>query len=179
VNANTEIKLEDLHATIEAAIKAKFPDLKTVEFYREDRDSLDLPACLLDLTEFEEEPKEDPGTGQLAVMARFEAEFVLGFRTPKAKLSARILAAAFAHFVSSRRWPGGKVGKAESIQAYKSDFKPELDQYEVWCVEWRQIVHLGESVWKDEGTVPTTVFLGHAPKIGIPHVDHYVQVHPK
>jgi len=178
VNANTEISLEDLHAKIAAAIQAKFPDLKTVEFYREDRDELPVPACLLDLREFEDEPSADPGTGQLAVVARFEAEFILPLRTPRAKLSARVLAASFAQFISQRRWPGCPVGVAEHIHAYKSDFKPELDQYEVWCVEWRQLVNLGESVWKDDGAAPTTVFLGFAPDIGLGHEADYVQVAP-
>lgn len=178
MNANTEINLPDLHAAITAAISAQFPDLKTVEFYREDRDSLPMPACLLDLAEFEDEPKEDPGTGQLAVMARFEAELILPMRTPQAKLSARVLAAAFAHFISKARWPGGKVGKVEGIRAYRDDFKPQLDQYEVWTVEWRQIIHLGASVWADEGSVPTTVFLGQSPEIGFGHEQDYTQVHP-
>jgi hypothetical protein len=177
VNANTEITLEDLHDKITSAIQAKFPDLVTVEFYREDREQLPVPACLLDLLEFEDGQATDPGTGQLAVMARFEADLILGFRTPRAKLSARVLAAAFSQFISQRRWPGCPVGAAQAIHAYRNDFKPELDQYEVWTVEWRQEIHLGETVWKG-GAPPQTVFLGCTPDIGLGHEPDYVQVAP-
>ena len=43
--------LDALHAAIEAAIRARFPDLPTVEFYREaNNDALPTPACLLAMT---------------------------------------------------------------------------------------------------------------------------------
>lgn len=174
MNANTEISLEELHDKIVAAIRAKFPNLQTVEFYREDREQLPVPACLLDMAEFED-ASQDPGTGQLAVTMRFEADFILGFRTEHAKLSARVLAAAFSQFISQRRWPGCPVGKAQAIHAYRNDFKPELDQYEVWTVEWRQEVNLGETVWKDT-TTPTQIFIGFTPKIGKDHVADYIPV---
>lgn len=178
MNINTEVDLSALHATITAAIQAKFPALQTVEFYREDREELPVPACILDMPEFEGAPEVDPGTGQLAVMMRFEAEFIIGFRTPAAKMSVRMLVAAFAAFLHEARWPGGLTGPAEHIHAYKDDFKPVLDQYEVWCVEWRQVVHLGESVWNDAGVTPTTIYLGFAPEIGTGYEDKYTKVAP-
>lgn len=176
MDINTEVDLTALHATITNAIAVRFPALATVEFYREDRDELPVPACILDLCEFEGAPEDDPGTGQLAVMARFEAEFIIGFRTPEAKMSLRLLVAAFSAFLHEKRWPGGLTGPARDIHAYKDDFKPALDQYEVWCVEWRQIVHLGESVWSGAGVTPTTVYLGFAPEIGAAHEDDYIKV---
>jgi hypothetical protein len=178
MSADTHITLEELHATITAAIQTKFPALQTVEFYREDRDQVEAPACLLELCEFEGAPHEDPGTGQFAVMARFEADLVLGFRTPAVKLSARVLAASLATFINEARWPGGKTGPAEAIHAYKNDFKPHLDKYEVWTVEWRQIVHLGESIWNDEGITPTTVFIGVTPEVGPDNIEKYTQIAP-
>ena len=201
MNANTEIDLDTLHDAIVADIKAKFPDLRTVEFYRgegndhDDRKTLPAPACLLSLTELESaDDDEDPMTGQLAVVAHFEAELIIRFTTPNAKRSIRKLAAAFAAWLRKRRWanpnnPSKKLptGPAMVIGAYQDDFtnlmpgqrdKP-LDQFEVWKVEWRQLVHLGESEWKDEGEVPTTVYLGMAPEIGIPHVDDYEQIIPQ
>lgn len=200
MNANTQIDLDTLHAAIVADIKAKFPDLRTVEFYRgegndhDDRKTLPVPACLLNLTELEASEENDPETGQLAAIAHFEAELVIRFTTPNAKRSIRKLAAAFAAWLHKRRWvdpnnPSKKLptGPAMVVGAYQDDFssmmpgmrdKP-LDQYEVWKVEWRQEVHLGESVWTDEGVVPTTVFLGMAPEIGPSHIDDYVQIVPE
>lgn len=179
MNADTEITFEQLQTTICAAIQAKFPDLQAVEFDREERTELPLPCCLLDLPEFEGEMKIDPGTGQLAAMAKFEAEFILGFRTPRARLSARTLAASFAAFIHQARWPGGHCGPVEHIHAYKSDFKPELDQYEVWCVEWHQVVHLGTSVWHNDGSVPNIIFSGITPEIGTGNEGAYVQIEPQ
>lgn len=199
MNANSEVNLDVLHNAIIEDIQKQFPDLKTVEFYRgegnegDDRRTLPVPACLLVLTEFEPSDDDDPMTGQLAVLANFEAELIIRFTTPNAKRSIRNLAASFAAWLRMRRWtdpndPAKKLatGPAMVSGAYQDDFssvmpgqreKP-LDQYEIWKVEWRQLVILGESIWTDEGTTPTTVYLGAAPEIGPDHIDDYVQVAP-
>jgi hypothetical protein len=178
---NTEVTLDALHQAIIDAIKAKFPSLVTVEFYREDRKltAAQLPACLLDLTEWESAPEDDdPQTEQLAVDARFEAHLILGFRTPEIKLAIRKLAAAFGAFLRLKRWPGVACGPAHVIGAFKDDFSPELDQYECWRVEWVQRITLGETVWEGAGITPETVFIGFTPRIGVPHEADYLQVSP-
>jgi hypothetical protein len=159
-DALTEIDLDDLHDAIETQIAAAFPTLQTVEFYREDRKTVVAPACLLELVEFETAGAEpDPGTGQLAMLARFEAELILGFRTANAKREARKLAANLAAFLHLRRWTGIVTGPGEVVGCYKDDFAPELDQFEVWRVEWSHIIHLGQSVWVPDGSItPTTVY---------------------
>lgn len=183
MDANTNISLDVLHAAIVADIKAKFPDLATVEFYREDRKSLPMPACLLSLTEFEASPDDDPGTEQLAVMANFEAELLIGFKTLNAKQSIRLLAAQLAAWLHNRRWdnPTGETiklptGPCMVAGAYPDDFQPELDKFEVWRVEWQQLVHLGETVWTNEGVTPTDVFMSPVPDVGLANEDKYVEV---
>jgi hypothetical protein len=178
-NAVDPCDLDALHQAITNTIAAAFPDLKTVEFYRLDREELPLPACLLDLVEMEHD-HFDPGSEQAQLLVRFEARFVLGFRKQSAKLEVRKLAAAFAALLrKTLRWPGVKgQGAIRLIGCFPDDFEPVLDQFEVWRVEWQQPLWFGESVWKDIGTTPSTVFLGIAPEIGIPHVDDYVQVAP-
>ncbi len=199
MNADTTIDLDTLHAAIAADIQAKFPDLRTVEFYRgegndhDDRKTLPVPACLLELTELETSDDNDPMTEQIAMIAHFEAELVIRFTTPNAKRSVRKLAASMAAWLHNRRWTNPAdtakklpTGPCEVVGAYQSDFSNTmpgqrdmpLDQYEIWKVEWRQLVNLGESVWTDEGTTPTTVYLGAAPEIGPDHIDDYVQVAP-
>lgn len=192
MNANTNVDLAVLHAAIVADIKAQFPALVTVEFYREDRKDLPKPACLLELTELESLPEDDPGTEQLAVMAKFEAELVISFRTPQAKQSIRLLAASLAAWLRLRRWndqanPGKKLptGAALVIGAYQDDFAvmggqrdPALEQFEVWRVEWQQIIHLGATVWTDEGATPSIVYMGQAPEVGTGNEGDYVQVSP-
>lgn len=178
-NAIIETDIPGLYAAIVASIQAAFPDLQTVEFDRDDseRTVLPVPACLLELTELEAEPDLDPGTDQICVMARFEAELVLGFRTPAVKRSARVLAAALcAHLHKTRHWPNGKAGAIEVMGAWPSQFKPELDQYEVWRVEWRQPLYLGESIWKNDGTTPTEIYYGFTPEIGAGHEADYTKI---
>lgn len=183
----TGTDLTQLHDIIVATLQAQFPALNTVEFYRDDPDgraplaASDLPACILDMTELEEEPDEDPGTSQLAARVGFAADLVLPFKALNSMLSIRLQAAAFASYLRKMsRWPGiNQAGNIEAISAYKSDFQPELDQYEVWRVEWRQLLHIGTSVWDDEGTTPTTVMLGMSPDIGLGHEADYVQVAPE
>lgn len=178
-NAETEIGLTDLHSVMLDTIKAAFPGLQTVESYRNERTTkVTTPACLLELTEMEAAPEQDPGTEQLAVSARFEARFILGFRTREVQLQARELAAAFAAYLRKHpRWPGVVTGPAEVIGCYRDEFDPELDQYEVWRVEWAHVLHLGASTWAPEGITPTTVLLGNT-RDGVGTEDKYVQVVP-
>lgn len=176
MNANTEIDLEVLEAAIAADIKAQFPDLRTVEFYRDDRKTIPVPAVLLELVEWEADEENDPGTEQLAVLANFEAEIIIGFRgTPqrKAKAAIRALASAIGAWMHNRRWndpnnPGKKLptGPVQIVGAYPDDFAgmgagqrdTGLDKFETWRVTWQQKVHLGQSVWKDTGTTPVMLF---------------------
>lgn len=173
MNANTEVTLDKVHDGILAAIRAQFPALRTVDAYRLDRKSLPTPACLVELTEMEADMADDPGTEQLAVMARFEARFVLPFRqgAKNARLEVRKLAAAFAAFARLNRW-GCPIGPAEVLGAFPDDFDPELDQFEVWRVEWQQVIHLGSTVWKDDGVVPVPV-ASWSPDIGPGHEADY------
>jgi len=172
-NANTVTTLEAVHEGIVAAIKAQFSTLKTVEAYRLDRKNLPVPACLVELTELDGAMEIDPGTEQLAVNARFEARFVIGFRqgANNPKLEVRKLAAAFAAFARLNRW-GCPIGPADVIGCYQDDFDPELDQFECWRVEWQQVIHLGDTIWKDDGEVPTP-FFSWSPEIGAGHANDY------
>jgi len=175
-NANTAVTLDQVHAGIINRTKAKFPTLATVESYRLDRKNLTVPACLIELTEMTCPVDPDPGTEQLAVMARFEAMFIMSFKqgTANPKLEIRKLAAAFAAFARLQRW-GCPIGPANVLGAYPDDFNPELDQFEVWRVEWEQIIHLGESIWEaPPDWIPTEVYLGFAPNIGPAHIDDYI-----
>lgn len=185
-DAVTEISLDTLHTAIAADIAEAFPALKTVEFYREenDRKSLPLPACLLELTEFEEANDLDPGTDQQAVDARFEARIIVGFRTANAKREVRKLAAALAAWLRNRRWADPAncsrklpTGAARFLGAMPDEFDPRLDQYEVWRVEWAQVLHLGDTVWKGDGVQPSEIYVGYSPEIGPENLAKYLRVH--
>lgn len=149
MSANTELDLDQLHQAIIDKIAAQFPEFVTVDDYSDDRTRLNTPACLVELTDMEGAPDDDPGTEQLAVTARFEARIIIGFRQLNAKRQIRKLAAALGAFVHQQRW-GLPVSPAELLTITPDEFSPELDQFEVWRVEWQQVVHLGLSVWDGE-----------------------------
>jgi hypothetical protein len=157
-NANTQVDLDALMDVIETAIKTRFPVLKSVEFDREETSPPpSAPACLLELTEGELYQEQDPGTEQLPFSARFEARFLVAFNTPRPARECRKLALAFAAWMHQRTWrkDGVPGGPAAIIGAYKDEFSPELEKFEVWRVEWTQELHLGESVWTETGTTHT------------------------
>lgn len=162
---DTETDLDALHDAIIAAIRAAHPVFATVEAYREDRKDLPVPACLIELADMEPQPGDDPGTEQLCVMARWELFVVMGFREASVKRAVPKLAAAVALTVNRNRW-GLKVGAAEVTAIEPDDFRPELDQYEAWRVDWQHLIHIGPSVWRDDGAVPSQVLSNFAPEVG-------------
>lgn len=189
MNADTYVDFDKLHSAIENDIRAQFPHLQTVQFYQDDpeeRQRLPVPACLLNISEMEADNDIDPGTEQLAVVATFEAYFIVNsIRTQKASLEIRKLAAAFMAWLRKRRWtnpdnPAKKLptGPANVVGGFPDDFTPEMDKYEVWRVEWQQVIHLGQSVWNAEGITPSQVLVSQAPDIGTGNEEHYEQVAP-
>lgn len=176
MSADPGVDLNQLHENIVAAIAERFPALQTVETYREEieRTAFQAPACLIELFEMEAAPQEDPGTEQLAMMARFEARLIIGYREANAKREVRKLAAALAQFILRKRWGlGPNVGPAEITGCYPDEFDPRLDQYEVMRVEWAQLIMVGENVWSGEGIPVTEVLYSWSPKVGPPFVDNY------
>jgi hypothetical protein len=177
--ANTTLTtdLRAMHAAIVAGISAQFPTLATVEFYREDRKDLPLPACILELEEMPSAPDENPGNGQQPIEARFCAHFVLGFRTENVRLEIRLLAAAMAAFLYEKRWDGITCDPAQFHGAYEDDFKPEFDQFECWKVDWSHIIFLGTDVWNEDGAItPTVVKYSWAPDIGLENEGKYIEL---
>ena len=174
MNADTETTLDAVHAAIVAAIAGQFPALATVEAYREDRRLPAPPACLVELSEMIPDPDIDPGTGQLAVVATFSARLIIHFKQPGLNpgLEIRKLAAALGTFVHKNRF-GCPIGAATVTGIYADDFDPDLDQFEVWRVEWDATIHLGESVWKDSGGQPWLVFGAWEPRTGAAHEADY------
>lgn len=176
--------LAALHVAIATQSAAAFPGV-WFEFYREDRDN--FPAmggdnqptacCMLELVELD--PVEaDPGTEQIDLLARFEAQFIIGFRTPDAKVAIRALAGSYAAYLRKRsRWQGVINGPIKNVRCYKDDFSPELDKYEIWTTEWTQTVRLGESVWKNTGVTPQALY-SWVPRIGAAHEADYIPIAP-
>lgn len=184
--------LAALHTAIVSASATAFPGVH-FEFYRGDRVNLPfgdgapgndpLAYVLLELREFDVGDTVDPGTEQQAMLARFEAEVVMKTLPTDARLSVRILGAAFAAFLrkQSRFSPSTVLqGPALVHACHKDDFAPELDQYEVWRVEWMQEVWFGTGlVWTDAWgftAQPAQVLIGYSPIVGTPYEAAYTNM---
>jgi hypothetical protein len=164
------VDLGALHQAIIDAIAGQFPGLATVTDYPDKRAAVAMPACLIEIVDFEAEP--DPGTGQLALLGRFSARLLIGFRTPDTEREIRRLAGAVAVFVHQQRW-GHAISPAEVTSIAPDAFDVDLDKITVWAVEWQQVLNLGDPAWINDGTIPTDVLFSFDPDIGIPHEPDY------
>lgn len=176
-NAITSCDITQLYASIESSVRAAFPALQTVQFDRDDHDGLPIPACLIEMGDADD--GQDPGSEQQCMDVRFEARFVVSFRSPTARSEAIKLAFAFAAFVRAQgRWPGvgGQGGAPLIIGCYADEFHPSLDKYEVWRVEWHQSLWFGASEWAGNGVLPDHVHVGISPDIGLGNEDKYVEI---
>ena len=182
MNADTQITLDQYYAAVVTDISGCFPVFRTVEFDRGDMDRQPppVPACLLEITEFEDDGENDPGTGSWQCNARVEARIIFGFRTERVKLQCRKLATALAHFLRMRRFghpekPASALptGPALLTGCYEDEFSPELYKYEVWRVEWIQNMTFGPSIWNEDGEAPKRIHSGFAPDIGTGNESRY------
>lgn len=174
MNLDDGIDLDALHQAIIDTLRQRFPDLRTVDDYPDDRQRVPAPALLIELIELAPMPDDDPGNGQLAMEANFEARYIVGFRGLDQQRAVRRNAAALAHFVHQQRWGLG-IEPARVISCERDEFSPDLDEYHVWRLSWAQTVFVGESIW-DDGVTPTEVWVGVSPHIGPKDQEQYRRV---
>lgn len=134
-----------LHQTICTTLKKEIPAIQTCEMYPAERREIIAPAVFIELVSLE--PGKDPGTDELALRARFEARIVVDAMVEDSSIVVRSLAAEVARVVNKNTWNVEKISPGEFISAGGDDFKPELDAYQVWVVEWDHMVHIGKSIW--------------------------------
>lgn len=136
---------KDLHQAICTKLKEEIPAIQTCEIYPAIRKELLAPAVFVELSGFEK--GHDPGTEELALKARFEARIVIDSTVENAPIIIRTLATEVARVVNKNTWNVENVSPGEFISAEVDGFRPELDAYLVWLVEWTHEVHAGKSVW--------------------------------
>lgn len=106
------------------------------------------------------EPGKDPGTDELALRARFEARIVVDAMVEDSSIVVRSLAAEVARIVNKNTWNVEKISPGEFISAEVDGFKPELDAYLAWVVEWFHELHTGKSIWSETGVIPHVISVG-------------------
>lgn len=148
----------DLHQKICTMLKEEIPAIQTCEVYPAIRKELLAPALFVELVSLE--PGKDPGTEEFALRARFEARVVVDSTVESASIIVRSLAAEVARVVNKNTWNVKNIAPGEFLSAGGDDFKPELDAYLVWLVEWVHELHTGESIWSEIGVIPHTISVG-------------------
>jgi len=134
----------DLHQAICTTLKEEIPAIQTCEVYGAVHREIVAPAVFVELVSLE--PGKDPGTEELALRARFEARVVVDGRN--SSIVVRSLAAEVARVVSKNTWRVKNIAPGEFLSAEVDNFRPELDAYLVWLVEWTHELHLGKSIWE-------------------------------
>ncbi|WP_265031291.1 MULTISPECIES: hypothetical protein [unclassified Wolbachia] len=136
----------DLHQKICTMLKEEIPAIQTCEVYPTIRREIIAPAVFVELSSLEQ--GKDPGTEELALKARFEARVVVDSTVENASIIVRSLAAEVARVVNKNTWNVKNIAPGEFLSAEVDNFRPELDAYLVWLVEWTHELHLGKSIWK-------------------------------
>lgn len=162
-----------LHNAIIQEITQQIAGFQTTGLYPKIRQAIKTPALFVDLASFE--PGQDPGTGELALLARLEARVVVG-QGDTAHMQVRTLAAEVARVIHKNSF-GLAVKPAELLAISPDGFAPQLEAYEVWQIEWQQELHLGTSIWQEDPALQQTIYLGFAPATGQQHQDKYVAVY--
>ena len=105
---------------------------------------------------------------------RFEARIILSARNSHAKLEVRKAAAALATFLNLHHWADVLADECQVIACEPDEFTPKLDRFEVWRVEWVNLVMLGHSAWQNEGKIPELPYYAFSPKVG--HLEDYTSL---
>lgn len=148
----------NLHQAICKTLKEEIPAIQTCEMYRAERREIIAPAVFVELASLE--PGKDPGTEELALRARFEARVVVDGTVEGSQAVVRSLAAEVARVVNKNTWDVENIAPGEFLSAGGDDFRPELDAYLVWLVEWVHELHTGQSMWLETGIIPHTISVG-------------------
>lgn len=160
--------LNTLHAAIEAGLRAKFPDMVSVETYPRIGRKIPTPCIVIEMSEME--PGHDPGTGQTALVGRFQARAIVDPILEGSELAVRELSARVAKAIHFQTWEL-PITPARLVMIAEDPFKPHLDTYLVWLVEWTHEFDLGEAM----PPIPAggTVVWGIVPNTGKGHETDY------
>lgn len=169
----SELTLEQMYDAIGATIRAQMPAIRFADAWPDIKRRIILPAVLLELDELE--PGTDPGTGETALIARFQARIIVDSRPEAGNRAASMLASQLAVLLRDQQW-GLPIDTAQFLRACPDFMRPELDSYTVWLVEWTHEFHLGQFTWPWEDSSGVTLYLGIDPETGPGNEQHYFPV---
>jgi hypothetical protein len=120
------------------------------------RSELLAPACFVEISSFE--IGTNPGTEELALVANFEARIVIDSTIQNSEFAIRELSLKLANLINHNTW-NSRVTPAKLKDIGPDAFKPELDAYLVWNINWAHTFHIGENVWGTEAVQPHTILI--------------------
>jgi hypothetical protein len=163
--------LDQLYGAIEATLRGSLPGVQTVGAWPDIRDRIALPAVFVEMANFE--PGADQGTGETALICKFEARVIVAPERAHHQQQAAHLASQIAVLLRMQDW-NLPVGPAQFVQATQDWTKPELDGYTVWVIEWDQDVYLGNQEWPWPDEPPGSLVFSFDPDTGRGNEDKYV-----
>ncbi|MGU2289667.1 hypothetical protein ACSEQ4_12080 [Pseudomonas aeruginosa] len=162
----------ELKTAIERVLAERLPGLRTLGFDLDLREALELPALLLEVSEFEP-GSVDPGTGESRISLHIEARIVVAPEAEDFQGLALHLATQLAHMLRGQTW-GVEVEPAAFVEAGRDWTRPEFDSYHVWLVQWRQEILLGREEWPWSDETGQRLLIGIDPETGPGHEGCYV-----
>jgi hypothetical protein len=158
------------HEAVMNFVRETFPDLQQVTAYGENREEIQMPAFMFELEEFEMgELENDVGTGQISLITRWCGYFIELFNVENVKTVLRSRAGEFAFKIHNNRL-GLRCDPCRFIRADPESFKPSLEKFEVFKVEWSQVIILGDVPQEPD----LSIYLGFEPNVGLAHKDDYI-----
>lgn len=161
--ATTLIKFAD---ALVAALAAKLPDIPTISADPPPRQkrSLRMPAIYIEMSDFS--PMQASGDSRLLTDVRWEARCLVDPNQPRADLALRALSGRLAVALHDIRRPVPGHGHIRLAQAGPDAFRPEIEGYLCWVVEFGTEIALGEL--EPESVTPSEIDLGTSIPGGIP-----------
>ena len=166
-------ELTTLHNAIEATFRERLPMVASVESFPELEAEVGLPAVLFALTDIGE--ATDNGSGKTSLTGRFQVCIMVDSTLSKAALQAAILATEISKILRGQYWDLDFVEEVQDVHAFPDDSMPELAQFVMWIVEWKQVFQVGELEWPWPIEPPGSLYLNVDGCTGTGNEDHYFQ----
>lgn len=160
------MRINELLEAVRAELAGLFPDLKACQVHDGKFNQAELkriatktPALLVALLGVTK--VTDPGTEQSDAELQLAA-FVVTRSSPGLDRgpAARALMEALLIHVPRTRWGLTGVSSGRDVRA-QNFYAGEIDRQGValWAVSWRQPVRLGDSIFDDDGTLPSRLYV--------------------
>jgi len=156
--------LMDCADALVAKLQAALPDIPviTADAPQATQRSLRVPAVYLEIDSIE--PLQEAGDARLLADVRWQARVLVDPNQARADLLVRALAARVAVALHEIRRPIPGHGHIRLLQATDDAFRPEIDGYKVWLVEFGIEIALGDL--DTPGITPSEIHVGSDSKNG-------------